>query len=418
MRRRPSQFVCLLLAFVLACACSFSIPQQSFADVRATDSVKGTPLARAPITDAPDIDAEYAGLCTEDGLVLWERNGMTPTAMASCTKVMTAVVAIENCAPETSMYVTYGAATTDGTSANLQEGDTATMRDLLLGLLVPSGNDAAVAIAENVAGNQFAFVDMMNAKALDLGMTNTHFVNASGLDEDNHYTTVDDYYKLVRYAMGLPLFREIVGKPTATATIGGRVEEFESTNVLFDYMDGVTGIKTGTTDAAGYCLIASVKHNGIELYAIIFGASTPEARFDDAQTLLEWGFTHYRQIELINATIPVGRLALTDWPDKTVDVYAANPATITIFDYSGEITQEVKLEDWGGALQKGARVGTVIWSQNGEVLVTLDLIAAETVNAPGFWEGIKIWWSRLWGGFSGVPDHATTEVFLPTTFAY
>jgi D-alanyl-D-alanine carboxypeptidase (penicillin-binding protein 5/6) len=393
-----------------------SAPAQ--ADVRVGDRVDGKPLGDGHplVPDAPDIVADYAALCTEEGLVLWERDAQTSVPMASTTKIMTAVVALENASPDTSMLITYGAANTDGSSAELQEGDTALLRDLIICMMVPSGNDAAVAIAENVAQTEFAFVDMMNAKAAALGMTGTHFSNASGIRDEDNYTTAADYLLLTRVAMQDKLFREAVGAQEMAAEVSGLEKTYTSTNLLLDEMEGANGVKTGFTDEAGYCLVASAERGAFELYAVILHSSSEEQRFADARALLEWGFTHYRSVELINASKPVAEVALLSWIDKTVPVAAASPVAANIFDYAGEIRQEVTLTEKEGSISKGEVLGSLVWTQEQEVVAEVDLLASADAPEPGFWEGIGIWWKRLWGGLWGEAKHATSTTTLPDRF--
>ncbi|MDR1014243.1 MAG: D-alanyl-D-alanine carboxypeptidase [Coriobacteriales bacterium] len=406
------------LALLLASAGLVAGPQEARADVRTGDRVANRPLGDGHplVPDAPDLVADHAALCTKEGTILWERDAQTPVPMASTTKVMTAVVALENAGPDTPMLVTWGAANTDGSGAGLTEGDTASLRDLVVCMMVPSGNDAAVAIAENVAGTEFAFVDMMNERAAALGMTGTHFSNASGLYDENNYTTAADYLLLTRVAMGNELFREVVGATEVSATVSGQLETYTSTNLLLEQMEGANGVKTGFTDEAGYCLVASAQQGGLELYAVVLHSSSEEQRATDAQALLEWGFVHYRTVELINATVPVADLALLSWVDKTVPVAAASPVSVRLFDYAGEIQQEVVLTEEEGRVEQGQAVGSLTWSQNGEVLAQVDLLALQDVPAPGFWEGIGIWWQRLVGGLFGDPPHATSTTALPTVF--
>ncbi|MDR2197629.1 MAG: D-alanyl-D-alanine carboxypeptidase [Coriobacteriales bacterium] len=417
---RRSRALCALLLALLIFSSGVpgSAPYRAFADVRESDRI-GTERLDAvdpPILDAPDIAADYAALATEEGVILWERGGEVSVPMASMTKLMTAVVALEHCDPETPMLVTYGAATADGSSASLWEGDTTTFHDLLIGMMVPSGNDAALAIAENVAGTEFAFVDLMNEKAAELSMTSSHFSNASGIIDEENYTTPRDYLLLVRHAMQQPLLREVVGQPEAWAYFGGREEHFVSTNQLFHMMEGVTGIKTGFTDAAGYCFVGAVKRGDLELYAVIFHSSDENQRFLDAQTLLEWGFTHYRSVELIKSETPVAELALLSWIDKSVEVCAAARVEVSVFDYAGPITQELELAEWEGTVVKGDVVGSIIWSQGGEVLATCDALAVRTVPEPDFWEGVGISLKRFWGGLFGDPAHLETKILLPEIF--
>jgi D-alanyl-D-alanine carboxypeptidase (penicillin-binding protein 5/6) len=408
----------LLLALILSFACVAAPGATAYADIRVTDSVNNKPLGAGhpTVPDAPDVVADYAALCTREGIVLWERDTHKSVPMASTTKIMTAVVALENKAPDTPMLVTYGAAMTEGSTADLREGDTTFLKDLIVCMMVPSGNDAAVAIAENVAGTEFAFVDMMNAKAAELGMTGTHFSNASGLTDEDNYTTAADYLLLTRVAMGNELFREAVGSAEVVAEVNGEERTYDTTNMLLNDMEGANGVKTGFTDEAGYCLIASAQRNNLELYAVVLHSDSEEQRFADAQTLLEWGFAHYRAVELINATKPIADLALLSWIDKTVPVAVSVPVSVNLFDYAGEIRQEVVLTEREGAVRKGEQVGTLTWTQGGEVLAQIDLLATEDVSEPGFWEGIGIWWQRLWGGFFGDPPNATSTTILPEVF--
>jgi len=387
-------------------------------DVRPTDIVADEPLGEGhpKVPDAPNIVADYAALCTKDGLVLWERNSRAQVPMASATKIMTALVALEHRSLDSTMIVTYGAAYTDGSSANLRVGDTLTLRQLIYCMMVPSGNDASVAIAENVSGTEYNFTKLMNEKAAQLGMVDTHFSNASGLIDDGNYTTARDYLILVRVAMANDFFRETVAMQYVELEVSGRKISYYSTNYLLGNFYGANGVKTGFTDAAGYCLVASAKRNNFEFYAVVFHSSSESQRFSDARVLLEWGFAHYRTVDLINAAIPVAELACLSWIDKTVSVVAESPVSVELFDYNGPVTQDVTLVEREGTIRKGEVVGYVIWMQNGEVLAKVDLVAAETVYEPGFWERIGIWWDRFWGSFSGKPKHATSTTNLPKYF--
>jgi D-alanyl-D-alanine carboxypeptidase (penicillin-binding protein 5/6) len=407
-----------LLAFALVCTYASILSPAAFADVRAGDIVNAEPLGEGhpAVPDAPDIVADYAALCSKEGLVLWERDAHTQVPMASTTKIMTAVVALENAAPDTPMLVTYGAANTEGSTADLREGDTALLRDLIICMMVPSGNDASVAIAENIAGTEFAFVDKMNEKAAELGMSGTRFSNASGLTDEDNYTTAADYLLLTRVAMSDVLFRETVAASELTAEVSGETINYYSTNKLLDEMSGANGVKTGFTDEAGYCLVASAKRGNFELYAVIFHTSDEEQRFADAQALLEWGFAHYRTVEFINATKPVANLALLSWIDATVPVGVAAPVSANLFDYAGEVRQEVTLVEKEGSIHRGEVVGSLTWVQGGEVLATIDLLAMQDAPAPGFWEGVGIWWQRLFRGWFGDPTHATSTTTLPEVF--
>jgi D-alanyl-D-alanine carboxypeptidase (penicillin-binding protein 5/6) len=181
-------------------------------------------------------------------------------------------------------------------------------------------------------------------------------------------------------------------------------------------MEGANGVKTGFTDEAGYCLIASAEQNGFELYAVVLNSTTEDQRFEDAEALLEWGFAHYRTVELINATQPVATMALTSWINKTVPVAAAAPASANLFDYAGAIKQEVRLIDKEGSVNQGEEVGSIIWTQGTEVIAQVSLVSTQSVAGPDFWEGVSIWWQRFVGGFFDDEPHATSTTTLPETF--
>ncbi len=380
------------------------------------DLVDGKPAEEyAGVTDdMPTVEAPMAALCTRDGRLLFERNIDQQVPMASTTKMMTAIIAIETTSLETPLTVTHGAANTEGTSAGLEAGSVISMLDCLYALLLPSGNDAAVVIAENISGMQIRFVELMNAKAAELGMSSTLYADASGLSDEGHYTTVRDYLLLTRYCMSNPTFRTIVNTHYYEANVSGTIKHFVSTSLLGDYLTGAEplGVKTGSTDAAGYCFVGAGTAGGIELYTVVFNTATPEQRFIDTASMLEWGFRHYRTIELINSSQQVAEVALSSWIDKTVAAYAPAAVRSEIFDLNGTITQEITISDIEGEATKGQYCGQIIWMQGGEVLSTSEVVVAETVLAPDFWEGLGIGWQRFWGGIFGGLSTAETTILL------
>ncbi|MDR0888340.1 MAG: serine hydrolase, partial [Coriobacteriales bacterium] len=234
-----------IVAIALVSGVLLSTVTNALGEVLQTDTIDGSSVQQVQqqTNDIPDIEAAYAGLSTSDGQVLYTRSPDTQVPMASTTKIMTAVVALESgTSLDTPMKITDGAAGTEGSTANLKSGMVISFHDLLYGMLLPSGNDAAVAIAQNIATTESRFVDMMNSKASDLGMTSTHYADATGLSDTNHYTTVNDYLKLARYAMQNSTFRQIVSTPTYTMTTSdGTTITVQSTDEMSDYLQG-TGI--------------------------------------------------------------------------------------------------------------------------------------------------------------------------------
>jgi D-alanyl-D-alanine carboxypeptidase (penicillin-binding protein 5/6) len=334
--------------------------------------------------------------------------------MASTTKIMTAVVAMENYELDKMMTVTSGAANIGGSEAGLEAGMVLPFRDALYALMVPSGNDAAVVIAENVSSSEDRFVELMNAKAKELGMNNTLFSDASGLSAENHYTTASDYVKLTVYAMKIPLFREIVATEYKEITVEDNVIELYTTDKLFEVLNtGVAlGVKTGFIEESGYCFVGAAAKGDIELYTVVLNAPDEMQRFYDSATLLEWGFRHFRRIELLNPTQKVGTAALTSWLDKTVDVYVPQAVSVELLDLNGMITQDIRIAAIDGDVSKGQVTGEIIWLHNGEVIARSDLVSAEGLAAPDFWAGVQIWWVRLFSGFTGEKTQAESSVVL------
>ncbi|MDR2109486.1 MAG: D-alanyl-D-alanine carboxypeptidase [Coriobacteriales bacterium] len=411
--------IIVLICITMVSGLMLGMCTSAYGDQRPGDSIEGRPTAdyAQVTTDIPDIAADYAALATREGRTLFQRDADAQMPMASTTKIMTAVVALENCELDKQMLVTVGAANVGGSEAGLEAGMSLPFSDALYAMMVPSGNDAAVVIAENIGSSEGKFVEMMNTKATDLGMTATRFADASGLSAEEHYTTANDYLKLTAYAMRIPLFREVVATRYKEIIVAGKVIALESTDKLFDVLeDGqALGVKTGFIDESGYCFVGAAAKGDIELYVVILHAPDDMQRFFDAATLLEWGFAHYRRVELLNSAQQVALAPLTSWRDKTVAVYIPQPVRVELLDLNGDIQQDISVEAVAGAVVRGQVVGQIVWEQSGEVLASSELVAAESVAAPDFWQGIEIWWQRLIGGFGGEPEHAEGSVLLPTS---
>jgi serine-type D-Ala-D-Ala carboxypeptidase (penicillin-binding protein 5/6) len=367
------------------------------------------------IITAPNINAPYAAVFSSDGTILWSRNADTQVPMASTTKILTTIVVLEHTCLDNEVTVSAYAADQEPTSAGLYEGQTLTVRDLLYGLLLASGNDAAVALAEYVGGSVEGFAALMNEKALQLGMTNSHFVTPNGLEDPEHYTTVSDYTKLTVYAMQNTDFRTIINSTRYSfSDTRGVSYTYKNANELLtnssayasssDALGTVVGLKTGFTDEAGYCLVSAADNKNIEMYAIVFGDSSAWWRFEDSARLLEWGFSHINNVQLIAAKTTVGTYACKAWPNKTIDVVVGNTVNASVYDYGGNVTCTVTLKETTQALHAGDTVGTITWYQAGKTIAQAPLCIVEDVPTPGFFESIGIWFSNL---FSTITGHAT-----------
>jgi len=253
----------------------------------------------------PQVKARAAILAdAASGRVLYEKNARRRISIASTTKIVTAIVAIERGNLNDQVTVKRDVVV-EGSTMGLWPGSTVTLETLLYGLMHFSGNDAAVAIAEHVGGSVESFVAMMNEKAKSLGLEDTYFSNPHGLDQEGHYSSAYDLMQLTRYAMGNPVFVRIVG--TRQVTVGGRT--FVNSNHLLWQYAGADGVKTGITDLAGESLVASATRGGHRLLALAMNSSD---RYGDATALLDLGFNSYRWLPLMLAENALARFPRSD----------------------------------------------------------------------------------------------------------
>ena len=210
--------------------------------------------------------------------IIWGKKENEKRPMASTTKIMTAIVVLENANLSDTVTVSKKSAGTGGSRLGLKVGDKITVNNLLYGLLMVSGNDAAVALAEYVGGSVEGFADKMNQKAKELGLENTHFVTPHGLDMADHYTTALELAEMADYAMNNEKFAEIVNTKNITISINGRSKSLKNTNELLGNLNGVNGVKTGFTNGANRCLVTSVNRDGMNIITVVLGADTKKDR--------------------------------------------------------------------------------------------------------------------------------------------
>lgn len=234
------------------------------------------------------------------GRVIWEKDADVRHYPASMTKMMTGILALEKLPPKADVVISPNAAATEDCPLEIVAGECLSADNIITGMLMESDNGAAVAIAEAVDGSVSQFVQRMNERAQAIGMSNTHFVNPNGLTEANHYSTARDMAKLARFAMNNKKFREIVSTKNQVIhwEVPARQQKLaENTNKLLANYNGMNGIKTGWTEAAGGCLAASARRNGVELIAIVMQTPGPDDRFADARKLLDYGFKQVKMVK-------------------------------------------------------------------------------------------------------------------------
>lgn len=232
--------------------------------------------------------------------ILYGKNETNQVKMASTTKIMTCIVVIENFDLNTTVEASKKAAGTGGSRLGLKTGDKITIRDLLYGLMLCSGNDAAVCLAEATCGSVANFAGKMNEKAKELGLNNTHFESPHGLDSNAHYTTAYELAILTDYALNNKTFAQIVGTKTATITINGYPKNLSNTNELLGNLNGVYGVKTGFTNGANRCLVTACKRDNMDIICVVLGCDTKKFRTQDSVKLIEWSFKNYEYVNIEN----------------------------------------------------------------------------------------------------------------------
>lgn len=433
---------------VLLGALAFS-PACAYADVRNDDLVAGKSIEERALDkkSCPDITAEHAYVIDSNGNVLYQRNDEATAKIASITKIMTAIVALENAPEDLVITVSESAADIGESNAGLEAGDSMSLYEALKALMISSGNDAAQAIAESVGGSMLgnwddpaagaqAFVDAMNAKAEELGMANTLFTNPHGLDDEGYesdqHSTASDVAVMCSTAMEDDMFRDIVSNSDITCTVNRNGEnetiELKPTDELIGQYEGTCGIKTGFTDTAGGCFAGACNRNGQDLYAIVLASDDEETRFEDTRALWDWAYGNTVSLALASSDettvdqesgeeVPlVAKVSCTSWIDKTVDATLADPAqAIDVFALKGDVTQEAEFDLLEGKVEAGSKVGQVTYTQDGETIATVDLVATQTVEEPKWYEKALIWLKRLYLGLVGEPIQAESEFLLEET---
>ena len=268
----------------------------------------------------PELSAKHCIVTEyESGRILYEKNAFRKTAMASTTKIMTALIVIEKCNLNEFTTVSQKAAAIGGSEINLKTGEKISVEHLLYGLMLESGNDAAIALAEHTAGNVEKFCELMNQKALQLGAQDTKFTSPHGLDNEDHYTTAYDLARITKSALQDETFKKIVA--TKNYTAGKR--HFVNTNALLGTVDGVDGGKTGFTNNAGRCIVLTAKRNGMRIIVVILGCPDNLNRTIDGKRIIECIYTNYRIYDILPKSYKIGTLDIKKSKTPPSDIITA-----------------------------------------------------------------------------------------------
>lgn len=254
--------------------------------------------SKEPVNKIPSISSRYAVVIDyESGRVLYEKNSNKVVPMASTTKIVTAIVALENSMLNEVVTVSRRSASIHGSTIGLKQGQKLTMEELLYGLMLRSGNDCAIAIAEHIGGCVDKFVDMMNSKAFNIGAYNTHFHSPHGLDADGHFTSTLDLALITRYALDNTEFAKIISTKDITFDgISGK-RAFHNINKLLYSLEGADGVKTGYTGKAGRCLVSTASRNNRRVICVVLNSPN---RWEDSKKLINYGFNNYKEILSLN----------------------------------------------------------------------------------------------------------------------
>ena len=362
--------------------------------------VQAAAISEGALENAPPFDLECVSALLmepESGQVIFAANENERRPVASVTKIMTILLAMEalesgRVSMEDSVTVSKNAASMGGTQILLDVGETQSFEILLKSMIVGSANDAAVAIAEHLYGSVEQFVAKMNGRAVELGMNDTHFVNCTGLPAEGHYTTARDVAVMAAELIRHPtyfdystIWMDEVEHPD------GRVTSLTNTNRLTQLYEGCDGVKTGSTSEAGYCMAATAKRGDMRLIAVVLGSETGKIRFDQAAKLLDHGFANYRLYPVARAGEKLKEsVQVLGGDSETLNVQLEEDLTLLM--NKGE-EQQIELqselpESVSAPVEQGQTIGSVRVVKDGQILTRIPVCAMQSIARAGWMDGL------------------------------
>jgi len=350
--------------------------------------------------DSLNLDAKSAILIeASSGKVLYEKTPDEKLPMASMTKIMSMLLIMENINNGNLNYtdkviISKNASGMGGSQVFLQEGEEYKVEDLLKCIAVSSANDAVVAMAEKISGSVEAFVELMNNKAKELGLTNTNFANPHGLDNENHYSSARDMARLGQELLKheeilkfTSIYEDYLTKPD------GSQVWLVNTNRLVRFYEGVDGLKTGYTTEAGHCLTATAKKNDLRLISVVMKSSSSDARSKDTATLLSYGFNSFKNNVIYSKDKVLGEVKVLNGKIEKVNVYLKEDATelLGITEKGKEYSFNIKVKEIKAPLKKDSEVGTAeIIDNEGNIIKEVKIIIKEDIVKANFWDYLKM----------------------------
>ncbi len=370
--------------------------------------VSSNTLGSDPIIPAPpQLAAEgYLLIDAVTGTVLVEHNSRQRLPPASLTKIMTSFIAADAVNQGTvdtadEVNISVKAWRMEGSRMFIQEGTQVKLMDLLRGVIIQSGNDASVALAEHIAGSEEAFVDVMNQQAGRLGMTDTHFMNVTGLPDESHYTTAADLASLtIALIERFPEHYKLYSEKYFTYNSIRQPNR----NSLLWRDSTVDGVKTGHTEAAGYCLVASAEREGMRLVSVVMGTKSEEARAAESQKLLTYGFRYYETVVLYDAGESLKKVRVWGGSHKSVNLGLDKPIVVTIPRGAGEnLNAQMEIgTEIHAPISDQQSLGELTVALNDKTVAARPLVALNGVTEAGFfsrlWDTIVLFFLQLMGG--------------------
>lgn len=390
--RKVSVWPLILMAVILAFFIQYGMGQIPQAAAEAEQENTELEDYTAPPGDVlPNVTARSAVVMeAKTGKVIYSRNMRDIKYPASTTKIMTLIVALENGNLNDEVTASEDASKTEGSTIWLEPGEKRRMLDLLYGMMLVSGNDATVAVAEHIAGSVPAFAKMMTEKAHTIGAKDTYFVNSSGLPDEKHYTTAYDMALIAAYGYNSnPMFEQIVS--TKEMQIPWADNDYDrvldNENRMLWLYDGGNGVKTGYTDAAGRCLVSAAKRDGVQLVAVVLDSLY---MWNDSIAMLDYGFDHIKKHKIVKKNEDVKTVYVSAGRQKQLQLKASEDFYIPMdkddnSDIDDKIKTRVEAPDRiEAAISKGDHIGTLIISYDGRDIGKVPLIAAESIERKSF----------------------------------
>ena len=331
----------------------------------------------------------------DTGKILYEKNSKEQLPPASMTKIMTMLLIMEaldkgKLKLDEKVRASEYAASMGGSQIFLEPGEEMTVKEMMQGIAIGSGNDASVAMAERIAGSEEAFVEMMNKKVKELGLTDTVFKNTTGLPVSDHYSTANDMAIMAKELLKYEDITKFTGMYEAYLRENTDNKFWlVNTNKLVRFYPGVDGLKTGFTKEALYCLTATAEKDGMRVIAVVFGAPTSKERNAQVTKMLDYAFNQYQTHPLFERNHVMGSVKIQKGSEKTVEVITSEP--ISLLTKKGETIDDVKQQvnvnkDLKAPIKKGDKIGMLMIEKNGETLVESPLLAKENVEEASWWK--------------------------------